>query len=64
MEKKLFVIDGDDFTNEEEFYEEFSRVVIPGVDWGRNINSFQAERWERVRVLAGGFFSSFEKLLA
>jgi RNAse (barnase) inhibitor barstar len=45
---KTYVIDGTAFSTLEEFYDEISRVVIPGADWGRYLNAFND-------ILRGGF---------
>jgi RNAse (barnase) inhibitor barstar len=42
------VIDGARFSTLEEFYDEISRVLIPGADWGRNLDAFND-------ILRGGF---------
>ena len=47
-QKKIYEIDGNHFSTLEEFYEEISRVLIPGVDWGRNLDAFND-------ILRGGF---------
>ena len=44
----VYEIDGDDFSTLEEFYDEISRVLIPGVYWGRNLDAFND-------ILRGGF---------
>ena len=46
--KKSYEIDGENFSTLEEFYDEVSRVLIPGVEWGRNLNALND-------VLRGGF---------
>jgi RNAse (barnase) inhibitor barstar len=43
-----YQIDGSRFATLEEFYEEVSRVLIPGESWGRNLDAFND-------ILAGGF---------
>jgi RNAse (barnase) inhibitor barstar len=48
MEKAIYEINGHDFTNLEEFYDEISRVLIPGAGWGRNLDAFND-------ILCGGF---------
>ncbi len=48
MAKEIFEIDGYDFRNLQEFYDVISRVLIPGVEWGRNLNAFND-------ILRGGF---------
>lgn len=45
---KTYDIDGEDFSTLEEFYDEISRVVIPGAAWGRNLAAFND-------ILRGGF---------
>jgi RNAse (barnase) inhibitor barstar len=47
-EKPVYEIDGLRFSTLEEFYDEISRVLIPGVFWGRNLNAFND-------ILRGGF---------
>ena len=41
-------IDGRTFWTLEEFYEVISRVLVPGADWGRNLDAFND-------ILRGGF---------
>jgi RNAse (barnase) inhibitor barstar len=48
QQKKIYQIDGDHFSTLEEFYAEISRVLIPGADWGHNLNAFND-------ILRGGF---------
>jgi RNAse (barnase) inhibitor barstar len=48
MVKSTFTIDGNNFSNLSEFFEEFSRVLTPEVWWGRNLDAFND-------VLRGGF---------
>lgn len=43
-----YEIDGERFTTLEEFFEEISRVLVPGVEWGRNLEAFDD-------ILCGGF---------
>jgi RNAse (barnase) inhibitor barstar len=43
-----YEIDGAAFSTLEEFYAEVGRVVIPGADWGHNLNAFND-------ILRGGF---------
>jgi RNAse (barnase) inhibitor barstar len=43
-----YVIDGTRITSLETFYDEISRVLIPGADWGRNLDAFDD-------ILCGGF---------
>lgn len=45
---RTYEIDGQDFATLEEFYDEVSRVVIPGAAWGRNLDAFND-------ILRGGF---------
>lgn len=37
--KSAYEIDGENFYSLEGFYDEISRAVIPGVEWGRNLNA-------------------------
>jgi RNAse (barnase) inhibitor barstar len=46
--KTTYEIDGSRFATLQEFYEEVSRVLIPGAKWGHNLNAFND-------VLRGGF---------
>jgi RNAse (barnase) inhibitor barstar len=43
-----YILDGRRFATLEEFYEEISRVLIPGAAWGRNLDAFND-------ILRGGF---------
>jgi RNAse (barnase) inhibitor barstar len=45
---KSYRIDGERFSTLEEFYEEISRVLIPGAGWGHNLDAFND-------ILRGGF---------
>ncbi|MFD0917790.1 barstar family protein [Pseudahrensia aquimaris] len=45
---KIYRINGERFSTLEEFYEEISRVLIPGSKWGYNLNAFND-------ILRGGF---------
>jgi len=47
-EKKSYTIDGTRIATLEEFYEEISRVLVPGVFWGKNLDAFND-------ILRGGF---------
>jgi len=47
-QKKIYEIDGNHFSTLEEFYEEISDVLIPGADWGHNLDAFND-------ILRGGF---------
>ena len=46
--KKLIVIDGNNFNNLEEFYDEISKLFTDGCFWGRNLDAFSD-------ILMGGF---------
>lgn len=46
--KKTYIIDGNDFSTLEEFYETISRILIPNADWGHNLDAFND-------ILRGGF---------
>ena len=48
MPKQAYVLDGANFSTLEEFWGEVSRVLIPGADWGRNLDAFND-------ILYGGF---------
>lgn len=48
MRKVELTIDGERFATLDEFYEEVSRKLIPGADWGRNLDAFND-------ILSGGF---------
>lgn len=39
MNKQVFEIDGSAFDDVHGFFAEFSRKVIPGVDWGENFDA-------------------------
>lgn len=43
-----YTIDGAAFSTLEGFFDEVSRIVIPGVDWGHNLDAFND-------ILRGGF---------
>lgn len=43
-----FVIDGSRVTSLDSFYDEIGRVLIPGYEWGRNLDAFND-------ILRGGF---------
>jgi RNAse (barnase) inhibitor barstar len=45
---KIYEIDGGRFSDIAGFYEEVSRVLLPGVTWGRNLSAFND-------ILSGGF---------
>lgn len=46
--KQRYVIDGENFSTLDEFYDEVSRVLIPEAVWGRNLDAFND-------ILRGGF---------
>ena len=46
--KPVYEIDGNRFSTLEGFYDEISRVLIPGPYWGRNLDAFND-------ILRGGF---------
>ncbi len=48
MAKQVYVIDGQDFSTIQEFFDIVSQVLIPGADWGWNMNAFND-------ILRGGF---------
>jgi RNAse (barnase) inhibitor barstar len=48
MAKAVYQIDGRDFSTLEEFYQEVSRVLLPGAEWGQNLDAFND-------ILRGGF---------
>ena len=48
MPKATYVIDGNAFDDLDGFYEEISNRLIPGADWGRNLDAFND-------ILYGGF---------
>ena len=48
MAKTEYEIDGRDFATLQEFYDVISRVLIPGAEWGRNLDAFND-------ILRGGF---------
>ena len=48
MSKRIYEIDGNNFSTLEEFWDDISRVLIPDVYWGRNLDAFND-------ILRGGF---------
>jgi RNAse (barnase) inhibitor barstar len=46
--KKVYEIDGSKFDDLEAFYEHIGEVLIPGFEWGRNLDAFND-------ILRGGF---------
>lgn len=49
----VFVIDGSQFSTLDGFFDEISRMLIPGARWGRNLDAFND-------ILRGGFGTSEE----
>jgi RNAse (barnase) inhibitor barstar len=48
VSKPIYIIDGRRFSTLDEFYDEVSTVLIPGAEWGRNLDAFND-------ILKGGF---------
>jgi RNAse (barnase) inhibitor barstar len=48
MAKPVYEINGHDFATLQQFYEVVSRVLIPGAEWGHNLDAFND-------ILRGGF---------
>ena len=48
MDKQLFEIDGNNFSTLDGFWDEISDRLIPGSEWGRNLDAFND-------ILHGGF---------
>ena len=48
MSKPSYTIDGSRFCTLEEFFEEVGDVLIPGAEWGKNLDAFSD-------ILRGGF---------
>jgi RNAse (barnase) inhibitor barstar len=46
--KRVYEIDGTDFTSLDEFYDAISKNLIPSAAWGRNLDAFND-------ILRGGF---------
>jgi RNAse (barnase) inhibitor barstar len=46
--KPIYEIDGSRFSTLERFYDEVSRVLLPGAEWGHNLDAFND-------ILRGGF---------
>jgi RNAse (barnase) inhibitor barstar len=46
--RQRYILDGRNFSTLEEFYDEVSRVLIPGAGWGENLDAFND-------ILRGGF---------
>jgi RNAse (barnase) inhibitor barstar len=51
-----YEIDGQDFSTLDGFYDEISRVLIPGAAWGRNLDAFDD-------ILYGGFGTPEERFV-
>ena len=47
-QNQIYEIDGNHFSTLEEFYDEISRVLVPGADWGHSLDAFND-------TLRGGF---------
>jgi RNAse (barnase) inhibitor barstar len=48
LPKPVYEIDGNEFATLEEFFDVVSRVLIPGAEWGHNLDAFND-------ILRGGF---------
>jgi RNAse (barnase) inhibitor barstar len=48
MNKPSYEIDGSKFSSLEEFFEEVSSILVPGAEWGKNLDAFND-------ILRGGF---------
>ena len=48
MSKKIYKIDGNNFSSLDGFYKEISETLIPSFDWGKNLDAFND-------ILYGGF---------
>lgn len=48
MERTVYEIDGTRFATLDELFDEVSRVIVPGKEWGRNLDAFDD-------LLSGGF---------
>ncbi|QDU23231.1 Barstar (barnase inhibitor) [Urbifossiella limnaea] len=48
MSKEVYEIDGCEFATLQEFYEVVGRILIPGAEWGHNLDAFND-------ILRGGF---------
>jgi RNAse (barnase) inhibitor barstar len=55
MPKKVYEIDGRDFATLEEFYEVVRRVLIPGAEWGHNLDAFNDVLRSGFGTPEGGF---------
>ena len=54
--KPVFIIDGARFDTLEGFFDEVSRQLVPGVDWGHNLDAFHDLLAGKFGTPAGGFF--------
>jgi RNAse (barnase) inhibitor barstar len=54
--KPTFEIDGLRFHTLEEFFDEVSQILIPGADWGRNLDAFND-------ILRGGFGTPYGRFV-
>ena len=54
--KPTYQIDGHDFSTLEEFFEVISHVLIPGAEWGHNLDAFND-------ILRGGFGTPEEQFV-
>ena len=50
-----YEIDGANFSTIDGFYEEISRVLIPGATWGRNLDAFNDILWGGFGTPEAGF---------
>ena len=48
MQKREYQIDGCQFSDLQGFFDQISQILIPGADWGRNLDAFND-------ILRGGF---------
>jgi RNAse (barnase) inhibitor barstar len=48
MQKRVYEIDGEEFSTLEGFYDQISSKLIPNASWGRNLDAFND-------ILRGGF---------
>lgn len=46
--KRVYELDGNKFNSLDEFYEQVSQILIPGLAWGKNLDAFND-------ILRGGF---------
>jgi RNAse (barnase) inhibitor barstar len=50
-----YEIDGQNFSTIDGFYDEISRVLIPGATWGRNLDAFNDILWGGFGTPEDGF---------